>query len=74
MTTGGAEADGSADVEAWARGVEDYGGVVDGNVVIGGIVGLDLDVAAVVYDVGVVVAGEVAVVAGPGGACAGRRP
>ena len=61
---GWAETDGSAGVVAGAGGVEDYGGVVDGDVVVVGVVGLDLDVAAVVYDVGVVVAGEVAVVAG----------
>ena len=61
---GWAEADGSCYVEARAWGVEDYGWIVDGDVVVVRVVGLDLDVAAVVYDVGVGVGGEVAVVAG----------
>src|ERR1700722_3322479 len=57
----GAEANGSADDEAWAWGVEDDCGVVDGNVVVGGVDGLDLDVAAVIDDVVVGVGREVAV-------------
>src|SRR5271168_2687678 len=43
-----AEADSGGDDESGTRCVEDDGGVVDGNVVVGGIHRLDFDVSAVV--------------------------
>ena len=46
----GAEADRSADNEARPRCEKDDCGIVNGNVVIGGVDGLNFDVAAVVYD------------------------
>jgi len=47
---GGAEADGSAYYKAWAGCVEDNCRIVDGNVIVGRVDGLDFDVAAVVDD------------------------
>lgn len=60
----GAETDPCADDESGAGAVEDDGRAVDGDVVVGGVDGLDLEVAAVVNDVVVGVGGEVAVVVG----------
>jgi hypothetical protein len=60
----GTEADGSSDDEARTRSVEDDAGIVDRDVVEGGIEGLDFDVAAVVDDVVVGVGLEIAVAPG----------
>jgi len=59
---GGPEADGSSDDEAGTWSVEDDRRIVDGDVVVGGVDGLDLEVAAIVDDVVVGVRGEVAIV------------
>lgn len=61
---GGAEADSCADDESGARAVEDDCGAVDGYVEVGGVDGLDLEVAAVVGDGVVGVGNQVAVVVG----------
>jgi len=61
---GGAEADSRGDDESGAWAVEDDRGAVDGDVVVGGVDGLDFDVAAVVGDCVVGVGNEVAVVVG----------
>src|SRR5580704_19061817 len=59
-----AEADSGGDDESWARCVEDYCGIVDGDVVVGGVDGLDFDGSAVVDHVVVGGGGEIAVVVG----------
>jgi len=61
---GWAEADSSGDDESGARCVEDYCGIVDGDVVVGGVDGLDFDGSAVVDYVVVGGGGEIAVVVG----------
>ena len=57
-----AKADSGSDDESGTRCVEDDGGVVDRNVVVRGIDGLDLDVSAVVDYVVVGGGGEIAVI------------
>ena len=61
---GWAEAYSGGDHESGSRCVEDDRGVVDGNVVVGGIDGLDFDVSAVVDYVVVGGGGKIAVVVG----------
>ena len=47
---GGAEADSSAYDKAWPGCVENDSGIVDGNVIVGRVDGLDFDITAIVYD------------------------
>ena len=61
---GWAEADCGTDNESTSRCEEDDRGVVDGNVVVGGVDGLNLNVAAVVDDAVVGAGVEIAVIVG----------